>query len=161
MCCIGLLLLLAVHPVFAGQETGDSPGDPVTRYQSLSRKRDLLKAEQELLRFKKTFYEADSKYLILDLAAGKGMLMYRNRVLRAFSLVKMNRESKDPEYSSIRMTRKVDGSLKTRALIFGDSFSLHGNIPGNGKLPTGYGIGSKDLAALFFTLEVGAIAFVK
>ena len=54
------------------------------RVQLLERERqvrariELLKREQEFLLFQKELFAADSKYLVLDLRAGTGLLKYRN-----------------------------------------------------------------------------------
>jgi GTPase Era involved in 16S rRNA processing len=47
---------------------------------------ETLKKEQEFLLFQHTLAAADSKYLILNLRTGKGMLKYRGRILRIFAL---------------------------------------------------------------------------
>lgn len=157
-----LLVLLLSSVNVSGQEVTNNTVDPAERRHMLVTKLESLKVEQDFLRFKRAFYETDSKYLVLDLAAGRGMMMYRNRILRMFSLEKMNSKAGTPERGVFMMTGKIDGSSKRRALIFGNSLSLHGKKADAGQLKhAGYRIGAKDLAALFYALETGAKAFVK
>ncbi len=155
---LGSLLLV---PIPAYAEPGTERTDLLTRQQALSQKLASLKAEQEFLVFKRAFLETDSKYLVLDLAAEKGTLMYRNRVLRTFRLIRLNRRGREPQSGIVEMTGKTDGSRK-RELLFGDVFSIQGKKRNEryGKHPV-YGLGIKDLAALFYALDVGSKAFIK
>lgn len=155
-----LVALLSLNAV--GEEAKSGAVDPAERIRVLSKKLEALKAEQDFLRFKKTFYETDSKYLVLDPAAGKGMMLCRNRILRTFQLEKINKKAKDPERGIVTMTGKIDGSSRKRSLIFGSSFSFHGKHADIGRSKqTAYRLGTRDLAALYYALEIGSNVYVK
>ncbi|MHB8843766.1 MAG: hypothetical protein ACYC7L_03380 [Nitrospirota bacterium] len=124
-----------------------------------------LKKEQDFLLFQRSFSGSDSKYIILDLSAGRGTLKYRNRILRTFRL-----SVSSPEHRRIRKGRhvlasKTDGSPKKRALIVQDEFIIHGKgyagrSGGERRMP-GLVIGRKDLAALFFSVDKGTMLFIR
>ena len=118
---------------------------------------EALKREQELLLFQKAMYEADSKYLMLDLSSGKGQLKYRNRILKTFS-AKLRRSV---PAGPLVLTEKRDGSQAKRALVFGDRLVMIGKegSVGRSKAPQVV-LGSKEMAALFYILEPGAPLFI-
>ena len=156
-----LLVLLLLSLNVSAEESVAVAVDPAERCRALSARLDTLKAEQDFLRFQKVVYETDSKYLVLDLASGKGMMMYRNRVLRTFAMERMGTKARVPERGIIRMTGKIDGSSKKRALIFGNGLTFYGRKANVGLKQAAYGLGTKDLAALFYALEIGANAYMK
>lgn len=154
--------VLAFSPNASGEEMNGNATDPAERQRALLTKLESLKAEQDLLRFQKTLSEADSKYLILEPSAGKGALMYRNRVLRTFKMEKVSRKTKAPAWGIMKMTEKIDGAPKKRALIFGSNLVFRGKRADIVRTnQTAYLLGSKDLAALYYALEVGSKVYVK
>lgn len=153
-----LVLLLSLKA--SGEETNGNPVDPVQQRQTLVKKLELLKAEQDFLLFRKTFQSSDSKYLILDLSAGKGMMLYRNRVLRTFLLEKTSKKTANPKRGVVEMTGKVDGSSKKRVLTFGN-FVLHGQKAGVRVKQPAFKLGLRDMAALYYALDIGSKAYIK
>ena len=138
------------------------------RQAQLAARIEILKKEQEFLLFQRTLAAADSKFLILDLRAGKGMLKYRGRILRNFNFPPV----KNPLTPSIpsgpvTLTGKLDGSPGKRQLVFTDPLlimqSKHLSANNNkGKSKTGLRIAlaTKDLSAIFFALEIGSQAYI-
>lgn len=154
-----IVLLASLH--VSGEEANGNPIDPAVQRQILVKKLEALKEEQEYLLFRKTFQAMDSKYLILDLSVGKGMMLYRNRVLRTFSLEKTNRKQANPKSGLVTMTGKIDGSSKKRMLTF-DALVLHAHKKDGFRLKQpGYRIGLRDLAALYYALDIGSKAYIK
>lgn len=127
---------------------------------------ELLRRQQDFLLFQKNLFAADSKYLVLDLRAGRGMLNYRNRILRSFRFtVAGTSVSRGVAPGMFQLTSKLDGGPRTRQLIFGDSrLIVQGKnarfSAGKGTNPVRIRIGSKDLGALFYVLEQGSMAYV-
>ena len=124
-----------------------------------------LKREQDFLLFQKAFFGSDSKYLVIDLAAGTGTLKYRNRTLRTFGItvpLSLRHRLREGRYL---LTAKNDGTAGKRSLVFQDSFAIHGKgysgaSAGEKRLP-GMTIGSKDLAALYFAVDNGTMIYVR
>jgi hypothetical protein len=124
-----------------------------------------LKREQDFLLFQKAFFGSDSKYLVIDLAAGTGTLKYRNRTLRTFGItvpLSLRQRLREGRYI---LTAKTDGSAGKRSLVFQDLFAIHGKrysgaSAGEKRLP-GMTIGSKDIAALYFTVDNGTMMYVR
>lgn len=159
--CITMFAVVSLVAL-GGYVSGQEAAGPDQRIKELTTKRDALKAEQDFLLFQKTFYESDSKYLVLELSAGKGRLMYRNRILRSFNLERTSKRSKDPVAGIIAMTAKTDGASRNRALLFGNILELHSKKnPAKGGMSAGYRVGKRDLAALYYALEAGAKAYIR
>src|SRR3989337_2149287 len=90
--------------------------------KELSAKVESLKREQDLLLFRKEFYSADSKYLILNIPAGKGELRYKNRLLKSFSFALSSKARLHAiPVGAAAVTRKVEGRGKRYEIIFGRS----------------------------------------
>jgi len=126
-----------------------------------------LKKEQEFLLFQRTLAAADSKYLILDLRTGKGMLKYRGRILRTFNcpLAGKRLPAAFPK-KIVTLTGKVDGSPGTRQLVFTDPLLIiQSKHVSTGKAKSKEGLrimlGTKDLGAIFFALEKGSLAYIR
>ncbi len=133
--------------------------------QQLSEKVAALKSEQEQLLVRKMLYSADSKYLEIDLHAGEGALKYRTRILKSFRFTSKGYLPKPaPEGGILKLTSKVDGSPAKRHLSFNnaalviESKSAKIRQNGNGFVIS---IGKKDLAAIYYALEAGSIAYFK
>lgn len=147
-----IMLFFLAQPVSAAAPTaGDAERQELLARQKQAAERiGKLKTEQDRLLFQKAMYEADSKYLLIDLASGKGQLKYRNRVLRTFSI--KGRPNVAP--GLLNLTSKQDGSVPKRALVFGDRLALIGGGEGKGALRGKEVIvPKKDLAVLFYILE--------
>lgn len=131
----------------------------------LSSRIEELKKEQDFLLFQRSFAGTDSKYLIIDLAAGKGILKYRNRILRTFRLTVSAPGDRRIRKGRHVLASKRDGSSKKRALIVQDAFFIHGKgysgrSAGERGMP-GLVIGQKDLAALFFAVDRGTMLYIR
>ncbi|MDH4163959.1 MAG: hypothetical protein OEW15_14915 [Nitrospirota bacterium] len=158
-----IFISLAAHlAVIQCHSFAESIADTEQDQQKLAKKLEALKAEQEYLLFRKTFYESDSKYLVLELSSARGYLMYRNRILRSFRIERSGRSISAPLHGIITMTGKTDSTSKNRTLLFGNILLIQAkkNKAGGNKLPV-YVVGKKDLAALYYALEAGAMAYIK
>lgn len=164
-----LALLAAVVPIPAGVSSAADSGDERTelleRQAQLQLKIDELKREQAYLNFQKAMYSSDSKYLLLDLTASQGVLKYRNRTLRTFKFSRAE-SSADfrPSLGPVVLTAKADGQPRKRFLLFSNMLALHaqkfaGNIP-RGTDPIRLIVGAKDIAALYYAVEKGSIAYI-
>jgi len=136
------------------------------RQTQLAARVETLKKEQAFLLFQRTLATADSKYLILDLRAGKGMLKYRGRTLRNFNFPLAGKPLPAALSNGIiSLTGKLDGSPGRRQLVFTDPLltiqSKHVS-PSKAKSKQGIHIalGTKDLSAIFYALEVGSLAYI-
>jgi hypothetical protein len=131
----------------------------------LARRVETLRKEQDFLLFQKSFFGSDSKYLVLDLAAGTGTLKYRNRTLRTFGVAVPSSHRQGLREGRYILTAKSDGPGGKRALVFQDSFTIRGkgysgSSSGERKLP-GMTIGKKDLAALYYALDSGSMLYIR
>jgi len=163
-------LALAAAVIVLGSSVFGQEGDEVRSLQERERhvrtRIEALKKEQEFLLFQRTIATADSKYLILDLRTGKGMLKYRGRILRHFNCPHTGKylPAALPK-RIVTLTGKVDGSPGTRQLVFTDPLviiqSKHVST-GKAKSKEGFHImlGTKDLSAIFFSLEKGSLAYI-
>ena len=133
----------------------------------LGAKVESLKREQDLLLFRKEFYSAESKYLILNIPAGKGELRYKNRLLKSFSFA---RSSKARLYAvpvgAATVTRKVEGRGKRHEIIFGSFFIMQVKpkdarplLKDRTLLPRLF-VSRKDIQSIFYALEEGSKAYV-
>jgi hypothetical protein len=125
-----------------------------------------LKKEQEFLLFQRTLATADSKYLILDLRTGKGILKYRGRILRNFNCLHAGKHlSAALPKRIVTLTGKTDGSPGRRQLVFTDPLVIiQSKRVSSGKAKSKEGlhimVGTKDLSAIFFALEKGSLAYI-
>ena len=164
----GFLTTVLLAALLMGMDSG-VPEDNERRQLAekeaqLSRRIKSLRQEQDFLLFQKSYVGSDSKYLIVDLIAGRGTLKYRNRTLRTFRIIVPPVLGQGLRNGRYLLTAKTDGSAGNRSLVFGDSFSVHGRgfsgaIAGERKLP-GLVIGKRDLAALFYTMEKGTMLYI-
>lgn len=157
------LLMGAPDETAQGQESGEL-GEYETllaRRHQLEEKLAVLKRERDFLLFQRVLERSDSKYLILDLREGKGTLKYRHRVLRNFDLSRAGDSSRDLNEGMITLTEKRDRYGRRKMIVFGDELILQekSRNPPPGTMPM-YALGSKDLAALFYAMDVGAKAFI-
>ncbi len=145
-----------------GQETGERQ-DLLRKQKELSEKIESLKREEDFLLFRKTFYESDSKYLILNVAAGTGQLRYKNRVLKGFTLSVPSGPGDASVRGMITLTKKEERPGGKFALIFGKSLVIRSKfgrvLPQDAHIARFY-LSRKDLAAVFYALEEGAKAYV-
>ena len=133
--------------------------------EQLARRIGSLQKEQDFLLFQKSFFGSDSKYLVLDLAAGTGTLKYRNRTLRTFGVTMPAALRRGLSEGRYVLTAKTDGAAGKRALVFQDRFAIHGrgfsgSSAGEKRTP-GMVIGTQDLAALFYAVEKGAMLYIR
>ncbi len=136
------------------------------RRAQLADRIEALKREQDFLLFQRTFGGSDSKYLILDLRAGKGVLKYRNRVLRNFEFPRAKKNMPAAMKKAIvTLSGKIDGSPRKRQLVFTEPIliiqSKHAQFnPGKDKHDIRLLLSTKDLGAIFFAMEPGSMAYI-
>jgi len=159
-----LLLLLSVFLIgMDGIGTGDVGQDGfAARQRELQARIETLKSEQDLLLFQKQFSTMDSKYLVLDLARGRGQLKYRSRVFLDFTFKPLPKRAVRTVPRGVRaLTKKIEGTEGRFALVFGPTFVLRTEsaaAPGRGVpqlivLP-------REMRSIFFALEEGSIAYI-
>jgi hypothetical protein len=167
---IGTALALAAAGIVLGSSVFGQESDEARvlreRERHVQARIEELKREQEFLLFQGTLAAADSKYLVLDLRAGKGMLKYRGRILRNFNFPLMGKPlPAGRKQGVVTLTGKLDGSLVKRQLVFTDPLLIIGSKHvSNGKAKSNKGIrimlGAKDLGSIFYALEVGSLAYI-
>jgi hypothetical protein len=167
---IRIALAMAVAGIVLGSSVFGQEGDEVRSLRERERRVrtriGMLKKEQELLLFQRTLAAADSKYLILDLRTGKGMLKYRGRILRNFDCpLAGKRLTGAVPKRIVTLTEKMDGSPRTRQLVFNDPLVIiQSKHISTGKAKSKQGLrivlGKKDLGAIFFALEKGSLAYI-
>ena len=160
------VILLIVLSVFLLAMQGQSPEDIerqrlVEQQAKLSERIASLNHEQEFLLMQKAFYASDSKYILLDLPSRTGVLKYRNRVLRTFVFSTTAGKRPFPRNTILKMTAKTDGNARKRMLLFGEDLVIQSKrssvSAGKERAVPRVLIGSKDLAALYFAVEQGAM----
>ncbi|HEY6010457.1 MAG TPA: hypothetical protein VIX18_03220, partial [Nitrospirota bacterium] len=85
---IGLIICLLALFLAGADNSGGQAADERTqlRHQrdALRKRVESLRNEQDFLLFQNEMYASDSKYLVINVPAKTGRLMYRNRVLKDF-----------------------------------------------------------------------------
>ncbi len=160
-CCVLALFLLG-----AGGDRKEPDERALLRKQSekLEARIDRLTAEQDFLLFQKAMYDADSRYLVLHPASGKGQLKYKNRVLRTFTFSSSSRRPAKPlGAGALSLADKVDGRGSRHALIYGDILILQtrkSRVPIKTAHMTRFYLAGKDLNAVFYAVEEGSPAYI-
>jgi hypothetical protein len=162
-----LVTLTTILASMAGAQELDERQGLLDQRQKLVQRIDRLRREQELLLFQKTAYQSDSKYLLLDARSGKGLMKYRNRTLRSFSIARTDRSSPRPKAGPRILSEKIEGPGKgshSRTLVFGaDVIVRTKRLVGEDRIPKGASsltISTKDMAALYHAMEKGAVLYV-
>lgn len=160
------LVVLALFLAGAGENPKgvNERQDLLRKQKVLGEKIESLKREEDFLLFEKTFYESDSKYLILNLTAGRGQLRYKNRVLKGFTLSSSSGKSRSAAVRGmITLTKKEKRPGGKLALMFGTSLVLRSKfgrlLPQDAHTVRVY-LARKDLASIFYALEEGTKAYV-
>ena len=167
--CICLLPFFLL--IFSGADGNAQKTDERRQFaeqqKRLSAKVESLKREQDLLLFRKEFYSADSKYLILNIPAGKGELRYKNRLLKSFSFALSSKARLHAiPVGAAAVTRKVEGRGKRYGIIFGRSFIMQvkakgaGSLPKDRALPPRLFVSKRDMQSLFYAVEEGSEGYV-
>lgn len=155
---IGLLLLASWSLAAAGESDREAV---LQEQKALSARIAELQREQDFLVFQKTAAAMDSKYLVLNLAAGTGQLKYKTRVLKDFSFIHAAGKKHGLKQGTSVLTMKIDGP-KRYGLIFGKELILRGKKKLTSLeadiLPLS--LDKKDLMAIFYALEPGARAYI-
>ena len=161
----GILILLSL---FLLGTKAPSPDD-IERQRLVEQRRKLterivsLNREQEFLLMQKAFYASDSKYIILDLSSRTGVLKYRNRVLRTFTFSTTAGKRAVPRNTVLKATAKTDGKERQRVLLFGNSLRIQSKrsslAAGKEKAVPHILIGSKDFAAIYYSVEQGTMLY--
>jgi len=125
---------------------------------------DSLRSEQDRLQFQKAMYAVDSKYLVLNISARTGQLLYKNRVLKDFRFTpskNFNAEQLKP--GVLVITKKTEAKNDRHALRFGKSLIIQWRRktvpPQEADIPF-ISLTKKDLLSVFFAVEEGAMAYV-
>lgn len=158
-----VLLLASFLPASNGYgQEADERHRLLERQKQLQARIGDLKREQEHLLFRKQMYESDSKYLVLDLSAGRGELRYRNRVLRNFAFSPARPHALPS--GALVLTAKEEQEGKKRTLLFGNTLAI------GTKQKTGGGrkggpvlrlfLLRKDITSLYYALDAGSRAFI-
>jgi len=160
----GLLLVFSVFLMgMEGTGTGDVGQDSLAaRQRELQERIEVLRSEQDQLLFQKQFSTMDSRYLVLDLARGRGQLKYRSRVFLDFTFGPLpKRVIRTIPRGARAVTRKFEESGGRFALSFGKAFILRTNnatAPGL-KIPQLI-VSPKEMRSIFFALEEGSLAYI-
>jgi hypothetical protein len=163
---IGLICLLALF--LMGADAGDQIRDeyqvPREQRDALRQRIETLREEQEYLLFQKEMYAADSKYLVLNMAAKTGRLMYRNRVLKDFRFRSANKyPSTMLGRGRLVLTKKTDMKKERHALIFGNALVIQWKRtkvpPQEVDIPV-ISVTKKEMRSLYYAVEPGALAYV-
>ena len=160
----GLLLLLSVFLMgMDGTATGGVRQEGLAEQQRELRERiKTLRTEQDLLLFQKKFSVMDSRYLVLDLAGGRGQLKYRTRVFLDFTFRPLSKSAIRAVPRGARvLTHKIEGNDGRFSLVFGPDFILRTKsaAPSTRPLPQ-ITVSPKDMRSIFFALEQGSIAYI-
>lgn len=133
----------------------------IERRAQLQEKVRALQEEQGLLVFRKRMYSADSKYLILDLSAGKGSLWYRNRVLMNFPLRVLVREQ-GKGADIVAVTEHSSWGEIPRFLLFSDRLVLTTGKGPRSKRAAAVraAISSRNMTSLLSVLDKGSLAYL-
>ncbi len=133
----------------------------------MSAKVASLKREQDFLLFRKEFYRAESKYLILNIPASKGELRYKNRLIKSFSFTPSSESRVHAvPVGSATVTKKVEGRGKRHEIIFGTSFIIRVKpkdarpSPKDRAAPPRLSVSKRDMQSLFYAVEEGSKAYV-
>lgn len=163
---IGLVFWLSLFLLGAdgGDPVRDEGGRLTAQRNTLRQRVETLKNEQDLLLFQQEMYAADSKYLVLDINAMAGRLMYRNRVLKDFRFrASSSAPAALPGQGRLLLTRKTDGKKEPHALIFGNALVIQWKRPvvppGEAGIPV-ISVTKREMKSLFYAVEPGALAYV-
>jgi hypothetical protein len=158
------LLLMLAGGVQARQ--GDGSAVLAEKERALQARIVLQQQRQQFLLFEKALSAADSKYLLLDLRAGRGTLRYRNRVLRTFSLtVRPPGAARRLSPGPVRLSAKIDGKPPSRELVFAEPAAVimaakAGAGASKGRHVPRILLGTRDLASVFHALETGSYLYI-
>ena len=135
--------------------------------KGLRAKIESLKSEQDFLLFRKEFYGADSKYLVLHIPAGKGELRYKNRLIKSFSFTPSSESRvRAVPVGPATVTKKVENRGKPHDIIFGSSFLLKVKPKDvrpslkDGAAPPRLFVSKRDMQSLFYAVEDGSKAYI-
>lgn len=159
---ISLVVLLLCAAGSAYSQDADERKHLIERQKQLQARIGDLKREQEHLLFRKQMYESDSKYLVLDLSAGRGELRYRNRVLRNFAFSPARSHALPS--GALVLTAKEEQEGKKRTLLFGNTLVIGTKQKTGGGRKGGQALRvallRKDMASLYYALDAGSRAYI-
>ncbi len=166
-----LWLLTFILLIFSGTDGNTQDADERRQLEQqqkdLGAKIESLKRGQDFLLFRKEFYSADSKYLILRIPAGKGELRYKNRLLKSFSFT-LSSKTRFHSLSEgpATVTKKVEGRGQRYEIIFGSSFNMrvkpkdHGPSLKDRASPPRLFVSKRDMQSIFYAVEEGSKTYV-
>jgi hypothetical protein len=162
------MLAILASVLFMGVDSGGNEADG--REVLLQEKRALLAKiasltdEQAFLQFQKEMYRTDSRYLVLHLSAGTGQLKYKNRILKEFQFTfPKQSDSRHLHRGMLAVTKKTEGNNDRHALMLGSAFVLQwkrASMPSQAASIPAFSLSKKDMASLFFALDVGSPAYL-
>ncbi len=159
-----ILLSSVLHGVASHAQEADERQQLTESRDRLQARIETLEREQDFLLFQKQMYVSDSKYLLLDLSAGKGELKYRNRILKNFTFTPVPPSSRRPPPGALVMTAKRGMNGKRQALLFGSKLILQaGQKDGSGQGERGtprLSLSRRAMAPLFYALDKGSLAYI-
>jgi hypothetical protein len=163
VCLLLLLSLFFMGMDGYGQEQ-DEHDELLEQQNALKEKIKTLRHEQDFLLFEKALYATDSKYLIINLAAMKGQLKYKNRVLKGFRFTSSANLAKDAfESGALTLTKKRENAGQRHVLLFGKSLVIQWKRPARApyaaNIPS-LSLSKRDLQSIFYALEEGAKAYI-
>lgn len=161
-----LILLLLASLFLMGADNGvrgtDDRAKLLEQQKQLNTKIERLKREQDYLLFQKMMYVSDSKYLVVNIRARTGQLMYKNRILKDFHFTSAGHVRRLKQ-GALTLTRKIEKPKKRNLLIFGTSLVLQGKRIPAIRLQAGiprFSLSKKDFLSVFYAVEAGAKAYL-
>ena len=151
------IILLLLSAALCGAAFAAEPQE----LAALEARAAALRAEQDLLLFRKEMLAADSKYLLIDLAAGRGEIRYRDRLLKEFRVAVRRAPRGAAPSGAAALTERRGAGAARRELVFGDVLAIQDRrqrAPGDGRLRIG--VDRRDLASLFAVLDAGSRAYL-
>jgi hypothetical protein len=162
------IILLCLLLFFGGTEAvagiQDEQGSLLEQQKTLQGRVAVLKQEQDFLLFQKEMAASDSRYLVLNLAAKKGQLWYKNRVLKDFHLILSNNVTTEiPPAGILKLTKKTEGTNGRYVLQFGKALIMQwkrASVPPREADIPFISLTKKEIQAVYFAVEPGAMAYI-
>jgi hypothetical protein len=159
-----VVLMLLCFAADAQPQEADGRQRLVERKARLQDRIEELKREQDYLLFQKQMYASDSKYLLLDLAAGRGELRYRDRILKNFTFFVFRAGARKPPRGVLTLTAKKETEGRKRTLMFGAALVIETKQKTESRRKGGAALRlallRKDMASLFYALDAGSLAYI-
>ncbi len=162
--CLFLVLSVFLMGADGGARNGDETATLLESRRMLLQKIETLRREQDYLLFRKAMYEADSKYLVLNVTGRTGQLMYKNRVLKTFPFFPSRRLADGSMLTGkLALTEKVDGKRGRFRMLFGTDLVMQTKqaaAPQRKTKPLALSLAKKDMQSVYSAIEQGALAYI-